>query len=525
MNNRLSLLFFGIILLLFFYDIGNLNALRQGTEGFYLLISQEMYEAGDFLTPRIYGNYHWSKPPFQFWLPIPLYHFFGGSFLMWARVSVLLFSLGACFLISLWYEKELKRNWYEAFGFLICPLYFIKYSRIFMMELALAYLSTLGALYFYSYFKKQNSKNLLAASFISGLSVLVKGPVSLVMIFPPAFFLYLTKSKKQIKPLLKYGLLTVFFGSLWFVFSYLRFGREFFDYFFIRENLGKFTAKSYPIKSVIQGLFIYSFPVFLFLFPIFKSKGLKSFKEPINQFLGFSFICFYFLWFLPKQKSHHYAVPAIPILCLYICYNFKQLSSTIQKNFLKSQNILMSFFMSFGFILLGLLYFFRNDLVLQNARPYFLGALFCLALWTWLINRANKRLEILVLVIPFIFYWQFLLPLGILPTVPEEVIKIAKTPKSIFVSYRKPFFVQEALERDITLMPSMGITSNDISSGDFVFISREEFSKSKESSQLYEILNSWRVWKRGSGLSQVLKALKNRDLKSLQEHYIFAKKK
>ncbi|MCF8058058.1 MAG: hypothetical protein K9K67_02085 [Bacteriovoracaceae bacterium] len=524
MNKFLINIFFIIIVSLFFFDIGNLDGLRQGTEGFYLLISQEMYEAGDLLTPRIYGQYHWSKPPFQFWLPIPFYHIFGGSFLTSARVAVLIFSLACCVLISLWYQNELKRNWYEAFGFLVCPLYFIKYSRIFMMEMALTYLTTLGALYFFSYLNKRKYIDLFLSSAFSGLSLIVKGPVSFAMLFPPAAIFWFFKTKKEIKPLILFLFFSVLIGSLWFILSYWRFGYEFFNYFFIRENLGKFTAKNYPIRSVIQGLFIYSFPIFLFLIPTIKHTKAKDYKLPINFFFILSFIFFYFLWFIPKQKSHHYAVPSIPILALFICYNYNRLNKTIKQKFLKTINLILSFILFIGIGPLILFFFFREDLELSNSRPFFLGAVFCLGLWSWLQDKRVKKLEILSLVIPLVFYWQFLIPLGILPVAPKKVAVLAQTKTTLFVSYRKPFFIKEALEREIELMPIGGLNSSDIKTGDLVFIEKSVFLNSQKDLHNYKILHSWRVWKRGSRFSQITNAILSKDLKSLQESYTLVQK-
>ena len=77
-----------ILILLLFWDIGNILAPRQGTESLYVQISKEMFESGSFVTPLYTGTAHWSKPPLQFWIPMPLYAFFGGFSLHLARVSM-----------------------------------------------------------------------------------------------------------------------------------------------------------------------------------------------------------------------------------------------------------------------------------------------------------------------------------------------------------------------------------------------------------------------------------------------------
>lgn len=523
MKLKINYLFFFIILGVIFVDIGNPDAIRQGTEGFYLLITQEMFEANDLLTPRVYGDFHWSKPPFQFWLPMPFYYLFKENFLLWGRVSVLIFSILCCFLISFWYEREFKRNWHEAFGLLLCPLYFIKYSRIFMMEMALTYLTTLSALYFYSFFKSAHHKDFIAGSLMGALSVLVKGPVSLVMLTPPILGLTFYKKPIQIKKAFFFLALTTMFGSIWFLLSYIRFGDDFFHYFFIRENLGKFNAKNYPISSVIQGLFIYSFPVFILLWPIFRNLKKVQLKCKINVFLILCFCFFYFLWFLPKQKSHHYAVPAIPILILWISYNFNEHLKELRPKFLKIFVGIGNTIFAIGFFILSLIYYFKDSLALNNARFYLMGAGFCLALWSHLLKSKDHPLRYLKFIIPFIFLWQFLLPLGILPTVPSKVASFISGDTKLFVSYRKPFFIGEALNKEIEILKDDNPSSSVLKSGDFIFVGRPHVAK--RLNEDFTILHQWKVWKRGTKIPQIMQAIKVRDITVLQDKFLLVKKK
>lgn len=522
MKKNLSSFFLFIIVALLFVDIGNPNAIRQGTEGFYLLISQEMFEANDMLTPRIYGDFHWSKPPFQFWLPMPFYYIFGDNFLLWGRVSILIFSLACCFLISQWYENNLFRNWHESFGLLLCPLYFIKYARIFMMEMALAYLTTLAALYFFTYFKNSRKLDLITGALFGGLSILVKGPVSLVMLSPPVGLYSILKTRRFPNKAFIFLSLSTLLGSIWFLLSYFRFGDDFFQYFFIRENLGKFNAKNYPISSVIQGLFIYSFPVFILLFPTLKHLKKGLFKVEVNQFFILCFSFFYFLWFLPKQKSHHYAVPAIPILILFISYNFNEFLPRYRQAYLKIFKIIGHSIFILGGLILCLIYYFRDSLALNDLRFYILGCFFCLALWSHLLKNKSKPLIFLKFILPFIFLWQFLLPLGVLPTVPHQVEKLTSNKRKLFVSYRKPFFIQETLGREILPLPQDNPQSPEVNSGDLIYLGRSQLTKNIPSN--FQVLHRWKVWKRGVRIAHVVMAIKSQNIEQLQETFALVKK-
>lgn len=523
MNNKTAYIFFTFLILILFFDLGNLDGLRQGTEGFYLLISQEMFEASEFLTPRIYGEIHWSKPPLQFYYPMPLFAVFGGSYLLSARISILIFSLFTCFLISQWYEENLKRNWHECFAFLLLGFYFLKYSRIFMMEASLCFLTTLGLLKAYSFLKANNQKGLISSSLYAGASVLIKGPVSLAMIYPP-LFIYSFLMKKSFKKLTLFYVLSFLIGSIWFLISYNRYGQEFFHYFFIRENLGKFNAKNYPITSVIQGLLIYSLPTILFLIPIIKEKKTKIFKNEFSIFAAISFCFFYFLWFLPKQKSHHYAVPAIPILSIFISFHFFELRDSIKRKVFSIANIVGSVFIAFSILTIGIIYFFRDSLAIDENSHYFAGCFFLLGFWTYSKRIKLFSFSILRLIIPQVLLWVFILPLGVLPAVPGRVIdEVQSRQYSVFVSYRKPFFIKEAMQREINFLPLDGLKSDEIKNGDVVFMSEKDFIASPQR-QEFKTLFRWKVWKRGSRANAILDAIKNRDLGSLQEYYTLVQK-
>ncbi len=527
-NKTFTINFFIIIIIgLFFFDLGNVNALRQGTEGFYLLITQEMYEAKSFLTPLIYGAPHWSKPPLQFWLPQPLYWLSDGNYLQMGRLSILLFSLVATIILSQWYERELKRNWYEAFAFLIIPIYFIKYSRIFMMEMTLTYLSTLGTLFYYSYLKRGECKNLLWGSLFAGLSVLIKGPVSLAMIFPASFLFTVIKERK-LKPFVYFSALSVLIGSSWFIASYAKHGYAFIEYFFIRENLGKFTARNYPVSSVIKGLLIFTLPINLLIPYII--KGHKKFSnlnlnKDLLAYLLLNFCFFYFLWFLPKQKSHHYAVPAIPLFLLMITYTFFQLPTAFKEKGLKFLDALQSLFVILGMLLVGLLFYFKDSLHFTEGSQYLSGSFFITAIFFYSSRFKDLKIKLLRLLLPLILYWQFILPMGILPVVPDAALKNAQahSQNKIFVDYRKPFFIEESLNREIDLIKDKNFNDAQISKGDLIYTDLQSFQKNADIEH-YKILSKWRVWIRGSSTKKIFSALKKQDLSSLQEYYILAER-
>lgn len=504
-----------IFIILYFFDISNPDAIRQGTEGFYLLISNEMYLESSYLTPIIHGEHHWSKPPLHFWLPMPIYHFFTDNFILAARLSISLLSLFLSFLISRWYQKNLQRNWQECFLFLIIPIYFFKYSRIFMMEMPLTLFSTLTALYYFSYIKTNHIKYLCWGVFFATCSVLIKGPVSLVFIVPGCFIYTILKSRKHINNFFLFFIVSTLFSSVWFLLSYIRHGMEFFNYFFIRENLGKFTSKRYPVTSVIQGLVLYSFPLWIFLFPIYKKfkKNLPSRDEII--FLFFNFIFFYFIWFLPKQKSHHYAVPSIPLLCIIISYYFNELPKDIKRIWLNKVNNLYTVFV----IMLIPVMFLVMKIGVKVDRIYITGSLFIMTLWFHKSLLKNSRFNNLKPILFLCLIWNFISPQLYLPLIPKkaESILLMHRSKDLYVDFRKPFFVEQAAKRPIITTNSDNERYNKLKSGSLLFSSSKLI---KERLKIgYKVLAKWSTWKRGVSIKDAYIAVTSDKLSIIQDDY------
>jgi 4-amino-4-deoxy-L-arabinose transferase-like glycosyltransferase len=510
--------------ILYFFDIANPNALRQGTEGFYLMISKEMFIAKSYLTPLIYGQHHWSKPPLHFWFPMPLARLFGDNYLLAARLSISLLSLWLVFLISKWYQSELKRNWWECAVFLVSPIYFFKYSRIFMMEMPLALLTTLASLYFYSYITKHSKGMLLKASFFAAASSLVKGPVSLLLIYPPTFLFTIVK-KKSLPRFLFFALLSLLLSSLWFVASYIEHGLVFFNYFFIRENVGKFLSKNYPITSVIQGLIIYSMPLIILVIPTWKKYKSNLLKNNHIFYLSITFIFFYFIWFLPKQKSHHYAVPAIPTLLMIISYHFFSLHKKVQDRWLGYLNSYMNLFIIFALLITLLVTALEPNLLIKLNSIYKAGFFFIIFLWFTPKLYFNNSLKVLKLTLPLILIWSFVVPIFYLPIIPARVVEKMHDIEDgkIYIDFRKPFFVEQSIGRAVTPTGLNRKSLNTYEKGSLVMAPSNKVELIRPES--YKLIAHWSIWRRGIKFKEIIDMAKGGNIEKIKENYSLIKLK
>ena len=457
MNKRLifQLFFSFLFVFILLLNLGSVEAPRQGTEGFYLQVAKETFLSDSWLTPLHMNTPHWSKPPLHFWLAFPFYGFSGGTSLFASRLSILVFSLFMVWLIDRWCQRQLRSKNMYFFIFFCGTIGFLKYSRIYMMEMSLSLLTTYAVLKYYEYFKTRDNYELSKSSFALAMSNLVKVPVSFVMAFGGIGLFHgirfiSNKEKPKYKDLIIWSLLSVAIGSIWYFVSYFSHGDDFFNYFFLRENVGKFTAKSYPIRVLFQGLIIFALPWSLFLPFMFKEMKSNIKSNKTFQFLFINFLFFFILWIIPSQRSHHYAMPSIPLFLIMIFdivfnkgdhYVFKKLPLKLVASI-------------FAFLFAIVLFSFKFNEVVNDFsnlfRAFITLIILAYGIFILLTRVDDIRKIFLINFFSFTFVWIVFTPCFFLPTVPERVINLVKE-KEVSVLFRKPFFIAEALQQDINI--------------------------------------------------------------------------
>ncbi len=518
---------FCLAFVLMAWDIGNLDAIRQGTEGFYLQISKEMADAGSWLTPLYRGEAHWSKPPLHFWLPFPFYGLGIFETTTAARLSILLFSLGALAYLATWVERFFSINRIVTALFFVSTIGFAKYSRIFMMEMPLSLLSTLAAVSLFAALTKQQRRDWIATVIFGAAAVLIKGPVAWVMMGGGAAAYVLWRKRYGFsipyKQLILCAIATLLLGSLWFLACYFRYGSEFVEYFFLRENLGKFSSKSYPVRVVFQGLLIFALPWSFYLPALFQKQSLRQRFTPSDAnywprvFVLCNFLVYFCLWLIPNQRSHHYSMPSLFLFLILLLDALKcraklprglafNISRWLSAGLFFS--ILPALFISFAFP--SLFESVHHIAIMAIAIALTVFAFVAFARHLSLKSRALASLLCLG------FVWSFVTPLFILPTVPERVLKTIGA-RDIAVVYRKPYFIEEAIERPPQIILNQEVVAANIFQvKDLLFIPERVMAEQGLSEQVV-ILERWRVWRKSRRVKHILDAIASQDLSQLQE--------
>jgi multisubunit Na+/H+ antiporter MnhB subunit len=355
------------------------------------------------------------------------------------------------------------------------------------------------------------------------MSILVKGPVSLVMI-GLALFLYGLISSNNRKPeMLKNGTIYLLAGtalsSIWFILCYLKYGDHFINYFFLRENLGKFESQSYPIRKLFQGLVLYGLPWSILLIPYIKKfknfnkdKLIQIKENPFLSFCFLSFISFFFIWFIPTQRSHHYAIPALPFFLILFYPLLKEV---------RSKNLLKINFLIFG--LLGFIGLFLSIRFFDSFSygPLIISILILGALPIGWKFKDDLKAQALVFLGAFSLSWSLLIPQFSLPKLPQAMVKKITT-QSVHTIFKKNYYFEQILGHKIISLHAHEV-KNLLKNSDGYYILTEHFYKQARLENTATILGRWPVWKRRVKWPLIKTVLKEKDLSKVQEIYLLLK--
>lgn len=510
-------LFIGIIIISYLLGSWDLDGLRQGTETFYLKIAREMFDSNSFMIPLHRGTPHWSKPPFVFWLSFPFYFIFSFSHHFAARLSIILSTVLTTYLFSKEVSLSTKKKWHVYFLLIMTSFGFFRFGKIYMMDASLAMFTSLSLIYFYNSQVHHQSNKLYSSILVGAMAILIKGPVALVMIgFALALYGLLNKENRKAR-LIKNG---IFFltgatalASIWFIFCYLSYGREFIEYFFLRENVGKFASQSYPMRKLFQGLFFYSLPwsfVLFFIIHRLKNFKLKSFvNDRFKSFVFVSFLAFFIIWFIPNQRSHHYALPAIPFFLVFLA-DF--INIRVHK-FIKSFGLLLVFLL-FSLSLFASYLMFDGIGSMTIVITFIFGLSLPYLIWQF----QNEDHFYLGYIVALSIFWSVLLPTYSLPKLPGKAVNSIGD-EQLYTVFKKNYYFEQILGRPVISVREH-LVKKQMKDSPGYYLFTEQFIKDKRLQYHGEKVSEWVVWKRRVRLPKIWNSILNNDPKDIQEKYV-----
>jgi 4-amino-4-deoxy-L-arabinose transferase-like glycosyltransferase len=331
-------------LLLLFAAVAIIDSLGNNTlplidrdEPRFAEASREMRQSGDFVIPRVNGEYRFDKPPLIYWCQVGSALLFGESDFS-VRFPSVLFAAATAVLTATWGARlyGAKIGLWSGIIFGTCLQVFI-HGRAAVADMPMIFFFLSATWIAWERLTNPKSRWLWFAFYISlALGFLAKGPIALLpVLFPLAF--YLSQRKRFTfhagSALLGTVLLVLIVGA-WGIPALIATKGEFFAIGIGRHVVMRSVS---PMQShggngllgYVISLPFYLVTVFLsffpwcFYLPATLSRLLRSVDLPQRYLL--SGITLVFLVFtLIQTKLPHYTLPAFPLLAILIA---KYLSS------------------------------------------------------------------------------------------------------------------------------------------------------------------------------------------------------
>lgn len=224
-------------------------AVTDPVESNYTLTAMEMLQSGDYVSPRIYGNYWYDKPAFFYWELIAAYKLFGINEFA-ARFFPGLFGV-----VGLWMTYGFAKWLYDrktglmAAGILGTCFEYWLLSKTIITDLTLFVFFNAVLVFFFAAYTTGKRNLYYLCYLFAGLATLDKGPIGLLL---PGFvltvFLCIRRDFKEFLYLrLPTGLiLYVLVAGSWYYMMYTIHGMEFIDNFLGVHNFLRATQSEHP---------------------------------------------------------------------------------------------------------------------------------------------------------------------------------------------------------------------------------------------------------------------------------------
>jgi dolichol-phosphate mannosyltransferase len=307
--------------------------LLEPDEGRYAEIGREMAQSGEWIVPTLDGEPYGDKPPMLYWMLASSIRVFGAT----PEAARLVPALAAwlTILAIFWFTKRssgLRAGFLSALmlsltaGFILC-------GRLLLLDSVLALFVTLGCFSAYEAIRTARFSWgwWLVSAFFCGCGVLTKGPVALVLVAPPVFFIGWLQ-RLQARPTWRrwaaYLGLSLGLAIPWYIAMNLRVSGFLRDFLF-EHHLKRFFSDDYhasPFWYYVPVLFLACMPWTLLFIPLLRflasrSPAVGALRHPA---MGFALLCagWCLLFFsLSRGKLPPYVLSAVPALAVLVgCY-------------------------------------------------------------------------------------------------------------------------------------------------------------------------------------------------------------
>ena len=264
------------------------NALVKITdpvESNYALTAMEMLQSGDYVSPRIFGNYWYDKPVLFYWELMAAFSLFGTTEFA-ARFFPSVFGLvGVVMAYAFASRLYDKKTGFVAALVLVTSLEYFYLSHAVITDMTLFVFFSATLMLFYLAYSENRPRLYYGAYACAALAVLTKGPVGLVLpgLIIVLFLLWRRDFKSIFLHIKLFSGLLLFFviAGLWYVPMYVMHSGDFISQFIGVHNVLRATVSEHPRDDVwyyYTVVFLLGFFPWVFTLPL----AVKKYK-PLNK--------------------------------------------------------------------------------------------------------------------------------------------------------------------------------------------------------------------------------------------------
>jgi 4-amino-4-deoxy-L-arabinose transferase-like glycosyltransferase len=309
--------------IVYFYGLSTAGLLGPD-EPRYAAVAHEMAHSGDWVTPRLWWEPWFEKPPLLYWMTGAALRLGLGPDLA-PRLPVAALSL--VFLGFYWWilrrEFGTQPAWYAVL-ILGTSAGWVGYSQIGVTDLPLTAAFSAAMLLALPWIARGDRRRLPLTAALLGLAVLAKGLVPLVLAAPLLI-------RGRLRELVQWRVAAPFLivALPWYIVCYLQNGRTFLDVFFWQQQFGRFTS---PALQHSQPWWFYVPVLLAGLLPWTPLAALLvrpgRWRDPRCVFLLF-WVLFGFLFFsFAINKLPGYVLPLLPAICALMGINLAEVQES-----------------------------------------------------------------------------------------------------------------------------------------------------------------------------------------------------
>lgn len=309
------------------YWLGNwMIPVTDPVETNYTQTAKEMLLAGDFISPRIFGNYWYDKPVFFYWELIAAFGLFGVNDFAARMFSGLFGVIGI--VMTYFFARRLYGAKTGLWSALILGTSFGYWliAKTVVTDLTLFVFFNAVLVFFYLAYTGTNKNLYYLCYAAAALAVLTKGPIGILLPgLIVTIYLFLRRDFSAVKEMKPLGLLLFFaVALLWYGPMIALHGKDFIDNFLGVHNVLRATQSEHPMWDV---WWYYSVLFFLVMFPwsftlpVAAWRWIKARRMPgldeKELFLAVWALSIYWFYQMMATKYTTYTLPAsLPIAIL-----------------------------------------------------------------------------------------------------------------------------------------------------------------------------------------------------------------